>query len=72
MFNLIKLSIAASICLYLVGAAFAWSGEQACKGWSCEEVDCPAGYAVQLPNGTYLPCDQWDAYMAGDKSVVVK
>ena len=72
MLNIIKLSIAASICLYLVGQVFAWSGDLDCKGWNCEEVTCWDGYAVRLPDGTYLPCEKFDEYMAGNKKVVVK
>lgn len=72
MFNLIKLSIAASICLYLVGEVLAWSSESDCRGWHCKEVTCWDGYAVRLPDGSYLPCEKFDAYVAGKKDVVIK
>jgi hypothetical protein len=73
MFNLIKLTIVASICLYIIGLAFAWSAENTnCKGWDCEEVTCWDGYAVRLPDGTYLPCDKFDEYVNGNKGVVIK
>lgn len=73
MLNIIKLSIVASICLYLVGQVFAWSGDTDCKGWKCEEVTCWDGYAVYIPKEkAYLPCSLFEKYVNGDRSVLIK
>lgn len=70
MMKLIKLTIGACICLYAIGYFFAFSANRLCKGWSCDEVYCPNDYAVKLPDGSYLPCEKFDDYMNGNKSVV--
>lgn len=72
MFKFLILTIVASACLYLLGMALAKSAEPLCKGWKCEEVYCPDNYAVRLPDGSYLPCEKFDEYQAGNKKVVVK
>jgi hypothetical protein len=33
-----------------------------CYGWECETVMCPDGYAVRLPSGKYLPCEDFYQY----------
>lgn len=43
----------------------------ACKGWDCDTVKCWDGYAVRLPDGRYLPCELFDDYINGDKSVAI-
>lgn len=35
-----------------------------CLGYNCETVKCPDNYAVKLPNGKYLPCEDFDTYEA--------
>lgn len=70
--KLIILFVFGNLFLYVAGSVMAESVTKGCKGWSCDEVFCPDKYAVQLPDGTYLPCDQFDKYVGGDKSVVVK
>jgi len=70
-FNLIKISIVASICLYLIGQAMAWSAESSCKGWDCQEVTCWDGYAVKVDGGKYVPCEKLDDYLNGKKDVVL-
>ena len=42
-----------------------------CKGWECDVVYCPDGYAVQLPSGEFLPCADFDQYVNGDESVAI-
>lgn len=57
--------------LYL---ASAYQKEQRCKGWECERVYCPKGYAVYVPEqNAYLPCDQFEAFAEfEDTSVLMK
>lgn len=48
------------------------SSPEDCLGWVCEEVQCPDGYAIWIPEeGKFLPCDKWDQYTKiGNKSVL--
>jgi hypothetical protein len=72
MFKFMMQLTAATIALYVIGHMWAVSASPKCKGWSCDVVECHDGYAVRLPDGTYLPCEKFDQYVNGDKSVVVK
>lgn len=40
-----------------------------CVGWNCDKVSCPNGYAVRLPSGSYLKCEDFDEYIDDNKSV---
>lgn len=44
---------------------------ETCKGWDCDTVYCPDGYAVRLPDGRFLPCEEFDKFIDGDESVAV-
>jgi hypothetical protein len=71
---LIKNLIIAAVAIFILQRGIsAWaSASEECLGWNCAEVECKEGYAVRLPDGSYLPCDRFDDYINGDKSVVVK
>ena len=71
---MIKKLIIASLAIFILQRGIsAWaSATKECIGWNCEEVECKNGYAVRLPDGSYLPCEKFDAYVNGDKSVVIK
>lgn len=70
--KLIILFVFGNLFLYVAGSVMASASNKGCKGWQCEEVFCPDKYAVRLPDGSYLPCELFDKYVDGDKSVVVK
>ena len=66
------LFVMGNLFLYVAGSVMASASKKGCKGWKCEEVYCPDQYAVRLPSGQYLPCEQFDAYISGDESVLIK
>lgn len=73
MFNIIKITIVATVCLYIMGEILGnAANKRDCRGWDCEEVTCWDGYAVRLPDGSYLPCEKFDDYVNGNKKVVIK
>lgn len=44
-----------------------------CTGWACEYVSCRPGYAVYIPEkNAYLPCQDFDRYVDGDESVLIR
>lgn len=68
-----KKIILTTIVVYIVGHLLAVAATKNCKGWKCEEVDCPSGYAVLVPGVGYLPCDKFEAYVDhNDTSVILK
>jgi hypothetical protein len=69
---MIKKVILVSIVVYILGQIMASATEKPCLGWDCKEVTCNDGYAVLIPGVGYLPCEKWDQYASGDKSVIIK
>lgn len=75
---MIKKIILTTVSVYTFGILAAWAldASSICKGWAqCEEeVYCPNGYAVYVPEQkAYLPCEKFEKYADGyDKSVLVK
>lgn len=57
---------------YAVAFGIAYIDETNCKGWDCQEVYCDPGYAVLVPGKGYLPCEQFDSFIDGDESVLIK
>jgi hypothetical protein len=62
--------ILSTIALYLAGHLMATATED-CKGWACEEVSCPDGYAVKTPDG-YLPCEDFDLFIETKNKELLK
>jgi hypothetical protein len=71
LFVFFTLAIAGSVCLYIIGIGLEYGAAHICQGWDCETVSCPKGYAVLTPDG-YLPCDKFDDYVNGNKTVILK
>lgn len=68
---MIKRILLAFVLVYV--AQVAWSSmPQPCHGWECDEVDCPKGYAVEVPGKGYLPCESFEKYVDGDDSVLLR
>jgi hypothetical protein len=67
----ITISIVISACLYLIAVTIEFGAERLCTGWDCETVSCDNNYAVLTPDG-YLPCDKFDDYVNGNKTVILK
>jgi len=73
MFNMIKLTIVASLCLYLIAMALEQGSNLICRGWECEQVTCWDGYSVYIPEEkAYLPCEKFDEYLNGNKGVLIR
>lgn len=65
--------ILTTILVYLVGHALAIAARDNCKGWSCDVVTCPDGYAVLVPGKGYLPCEKFYDYVdKGNHGVLLK
>lgn len=63
--------ILGNVFLYVAGCVMAEATKSGCKGFDCEEVYCPDKYAVRLPDGSYLPCEQFDLYVRGYAGVAI-
>lgn len=43
-----------------------------CFGWECDEIHCPDKYAIKLPSGDYLKCEDFDAFQDDKKIKLLK
>lgn len=61
----------AYVLTYVLAHSIAYIDSVNCLGWNCEEVYCPAGYAVEVPGKGYLPCDKFDQFVTGKSEVLL-
>lgn len=62
--------ILATVFIYTLGYGIILLDKSTCLGWDCDTVYCPTGYAVYVPDHGYLPCDQFDEFIDGNKEVI--
>lgn len=69
---MIKKVIISSLIIYIIGHVLASWASNNCKGWECETVHCPNGYAVEVPGKGYLPCEKFDLYIATENEELLR
>jgi len=63
--------VMAYVLTYVLAHSIAYIDSVNCLGWNCDEVYCPAGYAVNVPGQGYLPCDKFDEFVTGKSEVLL-
>ena len=69
---MVKKITIATVCLYILGHIMAQASTDDCLGWDCDAVYCPSGYAVEVEDGSFLPCDRFDDYLKTKNKELLK